>query len=798
MTVGPGLTAAQVTHDRTGTALTPLAGLGRSMPRLEDAMLLRGHGRFVDDIVFPGLLHATFVRSPVAHALIRGVDTAAARALPGVRAVLTYREVRPLLTCDRIPLALAVAAIRFHVDPSYLADRELCYVGEPVVLVVAESRAIAEDAASLVALDFELLPAVVDACAGLAAGAPKARLDCPDNLVAHFVVKYGDADAAFAAAAHRIAEHFVMHKGGGHAIEARGVIARYDVTEDLLTVWDSTQMPHKAKRVLVQALGLSETQVRVIAPDVGGGFGPKNPFYPEELVVPAAAMLLKSPIKWIEDRRESFVATHHERVQDWDVEAASSAEGKLLAIRGHFRHDHGAATPSGLSLPQNATTNLLGPYVLPALHLDVSVCLTNMAPATSSRGAGRPQGTFVMERLLDRIAETVGLTREEVRRINLITPAQMPYVTKVVTRDGLAMTYDSGDYVESQRRALAAAGWTDFPARREAARRAGRWLGMGLSNYVEGTGRGPFESALVRVGSSGKILIATGAAAQGQGTRTMLAQLASAALGVAPASVHVIAGDTAATPLGHGAYASRQAVVAGNAVHLAAQQVAEKARQAAATMLEVAPDDLELVDGDVRVRGVPQLKRSLGEIAHALSGVAGFSLPTNITPGLAAAMDYQPPAITYTNGTHVAEVEVGADTGHVRITRYVVVHDCGRMINPMMVEGQVYGGVAHGIGMTLFEWMRYDESGQPLTATLADYLLPTSDIVPQIEIHHMESPTPLNPLGVKGAAESGTIGCPPAIVSAIEDALRPLRIRIRELPVTPARLLALIRAAQDK
>jgi len=768
--------------------------IGRPIHRVEDARLLRGAGRFVDDIELPNLMDAHFVRSPVAHARLRGVDATKARAVPGVRAVLSYGDLRPILSCDRVPLALPLAALRFHVDPSYLAEQELCYVGEPVALVVAQNRAIAEDAASLVELDYEPLPAVLDPCAGLERGAPKARIDCPDNLVAHWVVQYGDVETAFANAAHRLSERFRIHKGGGHAIEARGVLARYDAVEDLLTVWDSTQMPHKAKRVLIDALGLAEHQVRVIAPHVGGGFGPKNPFYPEELAVPAAARLLGCPIKWVEDRRESFTATNHEREQDWEVEAAVSAQGRLLAIRGHFRHDHGAATPSGLSLPQNATTNLLGPYVLPALRLEVSACLTNMVAATSTRGAGRPQGTYVMERLLDRIADTLGLARDEVRRRNLIPPQKLPYVTQIVTRDGLPMTYDSGDYAECQRRALAAAGWPEFPARREAARRQGRLLGIGLANYVEGTGRGPFESAAVRIGPSGQIAVLSGAADQGQGTTTMLAQLAAEALGVRPGDVHVTAGDTAATPLGLGAYASRQAVTAGNAVHLAARMVADKARQAAAAMLEVSPDDLELAEGAVRVKG-SDLKRTLGDIAHALQGVAGFSLPANLTPGLEATTNYQPPAMTYTNGTHVVEVEVDVETGQVRLLRYVVVHDCGRMINPMLVEGQVYGGVVHGIGATLTEWMRYDAVGQPLTTTFADYLLPTSELVPPIEIHHMESPTPLNPLGVKGAAESGTIGAPAAIVSAIEDALRPLGVRITDLPVTPERLLALTRAA---
>ncbi len=330
------------------------AYIGRPLTRVEDITLLRGRGRFVDDMTLPGMLHAAFVRSPVAHARLNGIDTARAKALPGVRAVLTYRELRPLIGFDRIPLALPVAVIRHHVDPSWLAEKELCFVGEPIAIVIAESRAIAEDAANRVALDYEELPPVLDPVAGLEPGAPQARLDFADNLVARWSLAYGDADAAFAGAAHKIAQRFRIHKGGGHAIEARGVLARFDAAEDLLTVWDGTQMPHKAKRVIVDSLGLSETQVRVIAPHVGGGFGPKNPFYAEELVVPAAAMLLGVPIKWVEDRRESFTASNHEREQDWDLEAAVDADGRLLAVRGRVCHDHGSATPSGLSTLQNS------------------------------------------------------------------------------------------------------------------------------------------------------------------------------------------------------------------------------------------------------------------------------------------------------------------------------------------------------------------------------------------------------------------------------------------------------------
>jgi aerobic carbon-monoxide dehydrogenase large subunit len=772
--------------------------LGRSVPRVEDRTLLRGVGRFVDDIKIPGTFHAAFVRSTVAHGLLKQIDSAAARTHAGVHAVLAYGDLRPLMTCDRIPLALPATAIRFDVEPPWLADREVCHVGEPIVMIVAESRSIAEDAARLVEIDYEPLPAVVDPFGAAAAESPKARLDCPDNMVARAAIKYGDIDGAFARAARRISERFHLHKGGGHAIEPRGVLARYDVSEQFLTVWDGTQMPHRAKAVLVDALGLAEHQVRVVAPDVGGGFGPKAVFHPEELAVPAAARLLGVPVRWIEDRAENFIATVAERNQVWEVEAAFDADGRLLGIRSRLFHDHGAYTPYGVALPYNACTNLIGPYVLPAFHIDIMSCMTNMPPGTPTRGAGRPQGTFVMERLLDRAAEAFGLGRDEIRRRNFIPPDRMPYPTPVLQRDGGAMTYDSGDYPECQRRALAVAGWTDFPARKEAARRNGRFIGIGVANYVEGTGRGPFERASIRIGSSGKIVVTTGATAQGQGVKTMLAQLAADVLRVAPADIHVVAGDTAASPLGLGAFASRQAVTAGNAVYHAAQIVADKIRKTAAALMEASADDMELVGSIVRVKGVPGMQRSFAQIARALSGVPGFALPGGLPPGLAAAVDFEPPAMTYANGTHVVEAEVDPLTGAVRLNRYVVVHDCGRIINPMMVEGQVLGGVVHGIGAALFEWMRYTDDGQPLTVNYADYLLPTADTIPPIEIHHMESPTPVNPLGVKGAAESGTIGAPAVIVSAIEDALAPFDIVIRDLPVTPARLRALIEAAQAK
>jgi carbon-monoxide dehydrogenase large subunit len=445
-----------------------------------------------------------------------------------------------------------------------------------------------------------------------------------------------------------------------------------------------------------------------------------------------------------------------------------------------------------VALPYNALTNMIGPYILPACHVTASLCLTNLTPAAPTRGAGRPQGTFVMERLLDGLASRLGIARDEIRRRNLIPAGRMPYATEVRQRDGSAMVYDSGDYPECQRRALSLAGWGDFRARQEMARKSGRYLGIGLANYVEATGRGPFESAAVRIGPSGTITVTTGATPQGQGLKSMLAQVTAEIFGVTPESIRVVDGDTSASPLGLGAFASRQAVTAGNAASHAARLVAEKAIHAASAMLNISADDLVLTGGKVKGRGMQGIELTLAEIARGLNGTPGMALPGNLPPGLAASADFQPTGLAYTNGAHICEVEVDIATGRISLLRYVVVHDCGRMINPMLVEGQIAGAVTHGIGAALFERMQHDANGQPLTTTLADYLLPPSDVLTRIEIHHMESPSPLNPLGVKGAAESGTIGAPAAIASAVEDALRPFNVTISDLPLTPDHILALI------
>jgi aerobic carbon-monoxide dehydrogenase large subunit len=764
--------------------------------RIEDDLLVQGKGRFVDDIKIPGLLHVSFVRSTHAHARIGKIVVENARKSPGVKAVFTYTDLRPLQTGDRISLRLPSSYLRFDVDPYALVESEVTYVGEPIVMVVAESRCRAEDAAALVEIDFEPLPVVVDVIEALKKGSAKSRLDCPDNLVAQTAVRFGNVADAFSQASHVVSEEFRLHKGGGHSLEGRAILAHFDHAGDVLTVWNSTQMPHRCKTILIDMLGLAEHQVRVIAPDVGGGFGPKAVFYSEELAMAAAALLLGEPLKWVEDRYEHFVSSVAERDQVWNIDVAFDAQGKLRGIRGKILHDHGAYTPYGLAVPYNSVTNLIGTYVVPSIDFNIFWCLTNKVPASSTRGAGRPQGTFIIERVLDIAAKKFSIDRAEIRRRNLITPDKMPYSVPIKMRDGNPMTYDSGNYPESQRQALLAADWDGFSGRQAESMKKGKLRGIGLSNYVELTGRGPFESVTVRIGPSGKIMVMTGATAQGQGTKTTLAQIVADTFSVGLERVHVTCGDTAASILGVGAFASRQAVTAGNSASEAAAIVAKKTLDLASVLMEVGVDDLEFRDGEVRVKGVPEIKRSLSELARSVNGSIGFPLPGGLEAGLLATSNFQVQGTPFANGTHIAEVEIDPGTGSVKILKYTVVHDCGRVLNPTIVDGQVTGGLVHGIGATLLEWMRYDESGQPLTVTYADYLLPTADVIPEIQIGHTESPSPLNPLGVKGAGEGGTIGAPAAIASAVEHALEAFNLCIRELPITPRMIYSHIQAQQ--
>jgi carbon-monoxide dehydrogenase large subunit len=768
--------------------------VGQSVPRVEDAALLVGAGRFVDDIHRPGQLEAAFLRSPVAHGLIKSIDASAARELPGVHAVYTLSDLRPLLTADRLPLQFPSKVLPQNISPFILASREVAYVGEAIALVVADNRYVAEDAAALINVEIQELPPVSDCRDALADDAPKAHIDRKSNLLTEFNLEYGDADTAVASAPHRLGLSLKQHRGGAHPIECRGVLAHHDRDLDVLTVWTSTQLPHEARFFIMKMLGLDENRIRVITPDVGGGFGAKFILYPEEVAISAASMLLGRPVKWIEDRREHFVASIQERDQYWDIEVGFDDQGMLQGVRGTMIHDAGAYTYQGVNLAYNASTNFPGPYVLPHYRLHVAAAETNKVPTATVRGAGYPEGCFAMERTLDAIARKLKIDRAEIRRKNLVPADAMPYLTPMRTRSDSNIIYDSGDFPACLELALRKADYANFPARREQARRDGKLLGFGLSTGMKGTGRGPFESAVVRVGRSGRVSVYTGAVAMGQGLKTMLAQVAAGQMGVRPQDVTVVAGDTSTVQLGLGGFASRQTVTAGSSTYLAAKAVREKTIAAAAALLDVPAGELDIEDGMVVQTG-KNLSISLREVADSLAGAPGYKIAGGLPPGLEAAVNFETSALTYGLGVHAVELTVDPDTGSVTLLNYVVVNDCGKAINPQIVEGQIHGGVVHGIGNALFEWMGYDNNAQPFTMTLAEYLLPTAPEIPPMDVELVEYPSTENPLGVKGIGEAGTVPAAAAIVSGIEDALSDYGITIREIPISPARLFELLKAS---
>ncbi len=761
---------------------------GARIARLEDPRLLSGQGNYTDDFHLPDMLEAAFVRSPHSHARIDGIDVSAAMAHDGVVAVYTAADLPENLRDVTVPFQVPNPAISQPFQQRLLENREVCFAGEPIALVVADTRYNAEDAATLVAVDYEILAGADNCKDALAEGAPLCHADSPNNEGAKYTVGYGDVEEAFKNAHLTHREEFWVHRGGGFAIENRAVVATYDELDDMLTIWSATQSPFLVKQNVVDMLGWESDKVRVIAPDVGGGFGPKTVYYVEEALIPAIAKELGRPVKWVEDRRENFLATNMERDQYWDMQIAVDADGKLLGVRGSMIHDTGAYMPWGIITPYISATTLPGPYVLPTYELETRVALTNKVAVTPVRGAGRPQAVFAMERLLDRAADKLGIDRAEIRRRNLIPTEEMPYALGLIFRDGKPMTYDSGDYPKCQVEALSLADYDGFPARQNEARGKGRHIGIGIANYVEGTGLGPFEGATVRIQPSGRICVYTGGGDSGQGHWTTLAQVCADKFGVEIADIDVQKGDTAKIASGVGTFASRIAVNAGSSVHLAANEVREKAIKVAAHMLEAAEEDLNIEDGRVVVKG-SDLSVGLSEIARAVQGMPGFSLPGGVEPGLEATHYFSPSQSSYCNGTAVVEVEVDPDTGHVDILNYSMAHDSGTLINPFVVDGQVQGAVAQGVGNALLEWMIYDDNANPVSATFAEYLLPSAPETPNVAVTHVESPTPINPLGVKGAGEGGTIPAAAAIISAIENALSPWEVEISGAPVTPSMIV---------
>lgn len=771
--------------------------IGARLARNEDARLLTGRALFVDDLQLPGMLHAAFLRSPHAHARLGAIDAERARALPGVVAVFTADDLgaawRPgplLVPPPPVPGAL------FHERTQVpLARGKVRHLGEPIALVVAESRELAEDAVAEIRVDFAVLPAAADLEGALAPGAPRVHDDLDSNLAAHVVQGRGDVEAGRAAARLVVRRRFRYDRGAAAALEGRGVVAEWDARAERLTVWDTTQAPIPIRNGLAAWLGLSEDRLRVVAPFIGGGFGPKiMMFYPEEVVVPWAALRLGRPVKWVSDRAEDFVSTTQERLQIHDAELAVDGDGRILALADSFLHDTGAYDPYGLTVPLNSQANALGLYAIPAYRSELRAVFTNLPIVTPYRGAGRQHGTFVIERLLDLAARELGLDRAEIRRRNLLPKEAFPVAQGIVYQDFTELTYDSGDYAPILEQALERIGYRRFVEEEQPrARAAGRRRGIGIVTYVEGTGIGPFEGARVQVQGSGRVTVATGVGTQGQGHFTAFAQVAADALGVDAAEIDVTTGDTDRFHWGTGTFASRGAVVAGNAIHAAAGAVAERARALAAAALGVEAGEIELAGGAARVRGEPGRAIGLGELARRANPLRG-AVASGSEPGLEATRYFGPERGATAAGAHAMIVEVDPETMAVAIEKYVVVHDCGRVINPLLVEGQVHGGVAQGIGNAFYEQLVYDASGQLLNGSFMDFLVPTALDVPPIEVGHLETPSPLNPLGVKGAGEAGAIPTGALFAQAVEDALGLPGFEILEIPLSPNRLFELVRA----
>ncbi len=778
--------------------------IGQRVKRLEDPALLTGKGVFVDDRKLPGALQLVFVRSIMAHARVKKIDVSRASQHPGVRLALTgaevNREVGPLPVLWRHP---GLRNTRYHC----MASEKVRYAGQAIALIVASDRYTAQDALDLVTVDYEPLPAVLDTTDAILPGAPLLFEEWGTNeTFPALTMAGGDVDAAFAEADRIITAHLYSHRYSGIPMETRGCVATYDDADDLLTIYTSTQAPNQVRTGIATCLGLSENAIRVVARDVGGGFGVKDQVYPEEVLVGYAARLLGKPVKWIESRREHMQASTHAREQHHDVELAVKNDGTLLAIKDHILYDAGAHHTTRGALPAMITASSLpGPYTLKAASIEVRSVVTNKVPSAAYRGFGQTQATFVMERMIDLAAAELGIDPAEVRRKNFITPEQ---VSTFVTATGV--TYDSGDYPAAFAKVLGLLEYEKWRARQRELRRQGRYLGIGLSNFVETTGLGPakfqefigflipsHETSRVEIDQSGKVTVFTGITPIGQGTRTAFSQIAADTLGVGLADVRLISGDTSTSPYsGLSSVASRGIVVGGAALLLSCQKLQGKVRRIAGHLLEAAAPDIEIRDGQASVRGLPGKTLSLREIARV--AYYGANLPEGESPGLAHSETYDPSSIAFAYASHACLVEIDPETGVVEVLKYAVVHDCGTMVNPLLIEGQIHGGIAQGLGGALTEEFRYDARGQLLSDSLQNYHLPLAAGIPPIEVEHLETPSPYVPGGFKGSGEGGTIGSTAAIVNAIADALIPFGVRITATPLTPDRIWSLIHGSRSE
>ncbi|MDS1272478.1 aerobic carbon-monoxide dehydrogenase large subunit [Lipingzhangella sp. LS1_29] len=785
---------------------------GEPVPRREDARLTTGQGTFVDDIAAhagANCYAAAFVRSPHAHARIRDIDVTAALDVTGLVGIYTHGDLTGAMA-EPLPLLVPHPGIVDGRTPHALAKTHVHHVGAPVAMVLARDRYVAEDVVERIRVDYEVLDPVVGIEAAWTARST-AHSDMSDNVAARLVQEVGDAATAVARAPHQLDLTWEIERSAAMPLEGRGVHARWDSTDERLRLYSSTQTSAGVRAAVAAKLGLHLGQVECIVPDVGGGFGVKvmHP-WPEELLLCWAAHLLGHEVAWTEDRREHFVSSAHERAQEHRVRVGFDGDGRLLGLDVDIRHDNGAFLNYGIIVPIITSTQLLGPYKPETYRVTFHSLYTNTVLVTPYRGAGRPQGVYAMERTMDAIAEYLGRDRAAVRASNLIQPEEMPYDHGLTFQDGRPLVYDSGDFPASLDKIRALVGWDDFESYRRQAQAEGRRVGIGLACYVEGTGVGPYEGGHVQVETDGSVRVATGLTTQGQGHQTILAQIVADELGVALDDIAVTTGDTRRMPYSVGTYASRGAVTSGSAVALASRRLRDKAVRVAAEALEVDPGDLELAGGRVRVAGHPTSGIPLGTVAvlanplryafdEASAAATQFSQPADPNvppvaedsePGLEGTGFYSPVRSTFANGMHAAIVETDPDTAEIRILRYCVVHDCGRIVNPTILEGQVHGGVAQGVAGALYERMAYDDHGQLLNASFMDFLMPYASEVPAVEIDHLETPSPLNPLGVKGAGEAGVIPGSAVLASAIEDAEG---FPITRMPISPSELFELRR-----
>jgi aerobic carbon-monoxide dehydrogenase large subunit len=767
--------------------------VGRRQLRMEDDNLIVGAGRYVDDIRLPGMLHVVLVRSSMASAGLRKVDASTAKNSPGVVAVFTAADLpeQAKILPDGHPSPL----MKFHRGPQVLVDDCVRYVGEPIAAVVATDAYLAEDAAELVEIEYEPRQAVVDPQRAMDPDSPLVHDGIQANVGTRIAVTKGDVVRAFASAPVIVRQRLEVHRGAGNAMETRGIVAHWNPAARRMMVWNVSQVPYVHRKVIAEALGLPERAVQVLNGDIGGGFGYKGLLYVEDVLIPFIAKELDCPVKWIEDRREHLIASYHERSQFHDLEMALDNDGMLIGVRGHFVHDHGAYSPWGPTIPLLTVVNIPGPYKVPHYNVEAIVVYTNCVPVAPVRGAGRPQAVYAMERLLDAAARELKMDPIELRRKNLIQGHEYPFDVGFVSRDGTRRVYDSGNLPALLDKAL---GLIDYEAQRKKQaelRKQGRYIGVGVACAVEESGLGPYEEVVIDMELDGTVTVRMGTPSHGQGQRTVFAQIVADELAVPFEDVTVLTGDTDNVKYSIGTFASRAGIVTGSAVLNGAKELRERLLRFGATILQADPADLTLEDRAVRSKSDPSKSIAYSEIVHTAVGHSGRPLTLrDFGPGMTARSSFSPPTNVFPTGSHAAVVEVDIRTGKVDILNYAAVEDFGNVINPLIVDGQVIGGVAHGIGNTFLERVKYDEEGQILTGTFADYLMPTTMDMPKIDLGYVATPCPLNPLGMKGAGQGGTIPVAAVLSAAVENALEPLGVRLAHVPFSESELLGMIQS----